>query len=169
LEGLARWSRRGRRLARLFLIVGGLTIVALMILEIVYFMAPALVGAGLKRQLSLTLYAPSGSMDAEDVAASLAKALSAGSHHVVLLASRRNVSISAAVLYSKGEPVLVIVAPLPTLKLIAEDRQLSSRLLDYALSTRHNETLVFIPGAGLEKIPRNETQIEQLVRSIVAG
>jgi len=167
-----RGTRRARRLARIFLIVGGLSIVALMILEIVYFMAPALVGAGLKRQLSLTLYAPAGSPGAEEVAESLAKALNAGSHHVVLLASKRNATVSAAILYSKGEPILVIIAPLQTLQHIAEDKRFSGSLLDYALHIPHNETLVFVREAGFSRIqvmPRNQTQVEQLVRSIVSG
>jgi hypothetical protein len=162
-------ARRARRLARLFLIVGGLTIIVLMILEIVYFMAPTLVGAGLRRQLSLTLYTPPGVLNAEDIATSLAKALNAGSHHVIVLSSKRNTTITAAVLYSKWEPILIIIAPPSTLQLIAGDKRLSSQLLNYALSIPHNETLVFIPGVGVEKVPRNQTAIEQLIHNVVSG
>ena len=165
-------ARRARRLARIVLIAGGLSIIALMILEIVYFMAPSLVGAGLRRELSLTLYASSsatGTASLEAVASELAKALNAGSHRVIVLGSNSNRSLAAAVLYSHGEPILVIIAPLQTMRLIASDSQLSSRLLSAALGLPSNETLVFIPGVALEKMARNKTAVEQLVARFVAG
>ena len=160
---------RRRRLVKTVLVVGGLAIIGLMVLEIIYFMAPALLGAGLKRQLKLTLYvSPSFSGDAEDTAKRLAEAFNAGSHSVVVAGST-NASLGVAILYSKGSPVLVIVGTSSIFNAIASDRQLTSRLLDAALSLPDNETLVFIPGGGFEKVARNETLIEQLVNSILSA
>ena len=160
---------RRRKLVKMVFVVGGLAIIALMILEIIYFMAPALVGAGLKRQLSLTLYiSPGFHGDAEDTAKRLAEALSAGSHNVVVAGSG-NASLGVAVLYSKGEPILVIIGTSTILDAVAADKQLAARLLDAALSLPDNETLVFVPGGGVERIARNETIVEQLVNAVLSG